>query len=162
MRSSAGFYWSRAFAGLDSADREAVDAICAGADTDFIVTGHTVHAGEIVSYGGRIFDVDVGMTPTYGENPPSTPRLHGRCRRIRRAWRGEGAEISAWSAVHGLASLRVEGGLLGTEDHTQTYGVVLPTLLLGLGVSPELAGPALETTLRLWGQGVSLVGGPPR
>jgi hypothetical protein len=52
--------------------------------------------------------------------------------------------------------------LLGTEDRTQTYGVVLRTLLLGLGVSPELAGPALETTLRLWDQGVSLVGGPPR
>lgn len=61
----------------------------------------------------------------------------------------QGAEISAWSAVHGLASLLVEGGLLGAGDRTQTYGFVLRTLLLGLGVSPELAGPPLGTTLRV-------------
>jgi AcrR family transcriptional regulator len=52
----------------------------------------------------------------------------------------QGAEISAWAAVHGVASLLVEGGLLGA-DGTQSYGPVLRTLLLGLGVSPELAVP---------------------
>ncbi len=57
----------------------------------------------------------------------------------------QGAEIAAWSAVHGLASLLVEGGLLGTEDRTRTCGLVLRTLLVGLGVPPELAGPALAT-----------------
>lgn len=54
-----------------------------------------------------------------------------------------GAEIAAWSAVHGLASLLVEGGLSATADGTRTCGLVLRTLLLGLGVSPELAGPPL-------------------
>jgi AcrR family transcriptional regulator len=53
----------------------------------------------------------------------------------------EGAEISAWSAVHGFASLLVEGGLpLGVPERAQAYGVVQRMLLLGLGVSPELAG----------------------
>jgi AcrR family transcriptional regulator len=56
----------------------------------------------------------------------------------------QGAEIVAWSAVHGLASLLVEGGLpLGNAQRAQAYGLVLRTLLLGLGVSPELAGPPL-------------------
>ena len=61
----------------------------------------------------------------------------------------EGAEIAAWAGVHGLASLLVEGGLLGAGDRTQSYGFVLRTLLLGLGVSPELAGPPLGTALRV-------------
>jgi AcrR family transcriptional regulator len=56
----------------------------------------------------------------------------------------QGAEISTWAAVHGLASLLVEGGLpLGAAEGARTYGVLLRTLLLGLGVSPELAGPQL-------------------
>jgi hypothetical protein len=37
---------------------------------DFIVTGHTPHPGVIKCYGGRIFDIDVGMTPACGENTP--------------------------------------------------------------------------------------------
>jgi AcrR family transcriptional regulator len=54
----------------------------------------------------------------------------------------QGAEISAWSAVHGLASLLVEGGLpLGAVERARAHGVLLRTLLLGLGVSPDLAGP---------------------
>jgi AcrR family transcriptional regulator len=63
----------------------------------------------------------------------------------------QGAEISAWSAVHGLASLLVEGGLLDGGDRARTHGVVLRTLLLGLGVSPDLAGPPLEVPLRVPG-----------
>jgi AcrR family transcriptional regulator len=61
----------------------------------------------------------------------------------------KGAEISAWSTVHGFASLLVAGGVLGTGDVAQTYPAVLRTLLLGLGVSPGLAGPPSGTTLRV-------------
>ncbi len=54
----------------------------------------------------------------------------------------QGAEIAAWSAVHGLASLLVEGGLrLSGAERSRAYGAVLRMLLIGLGVSPELAGP---------------------
>jgi AcrR family transcriptional regulator len=53
----------------------------------------------------------------------------------------QGAEISAWSAVHGFASLLVEGGLpLGAAERARASGVVHRMILLGLGVSPELAG----------------------
>ena len=56
----------------------------------------------------------------------------------------QGAEITAWSAVHGLASLLVEGGLpLDAAERAKAYGALHRTLLLGLGVSPELAGPPL-------------------
>jgi AcrR family transcriptional regulator len=60
-----------------------------------------------------------------------------------------GAEIAAWSAVHGFASLLVEGGLpLGAAERARAYGVVQRMLLLGLGVSPDLAGPPLGTPPR--------------
>jgi AcrR family transcriptional regulator len=60
----------------------------------------------------------------------------------------QGAETFAWSAVHGFASLLVEGGLpLGAAERTRAYGVVQRMILLGLGVSPELAGPPLGATL---------------
>jgi AcrR family transcriptional regulator len=60
----------------------------------------------------------------------------------------QGAEISAWSAVHGFASLLVEGGLpLGAAERARAYGVVQRMILLGLGVSPDLAGPPLGATL---------------
>jgi hypothetical protein len=55
-----------------------------------------------------------------------------------------GADIAAWSAVHGFASLIVEGAVpLGAGERARAYGAVRRTLLLGLGVSPELAGPPL-------------------
>jgi AcrR family transcriptional regulator len=54
----------------------------------------------------------------------------------------EGAEIAAWSAVHGFASLLVEGGLrLEAAERATAYAVVQRMILLGLGVSPGLAGP---------------------
>lgn len=60
----------------------------------------------------------------------------------------QGAEISAWSAVHGFASLLVEGGLpLGAAERARAYAVVQRALLIGLGVSPDLAGPPLGATL---------------
>jgi AcrR family transcriptional regulator len=59
-----------------------------------------------------------------------------------------GAEISAWSAVHGFASLLVEGGLpLDAAERARAYGVVQRMILLGLGISPDLAGPPLGATL---------------
>jgi AcrR family transcriptional regulator len=54
----------------------------------------------------------------------------------------QGAEVSAWSAVHGLAALLVEGGLpLDDEQRARAYEAVQRMMLLGLGVSPELMGP---------------------
>ena len=67
---SASFFWCRDFGGPRLRDTAAVEAICERAGTDFIVTGHTVHRGRIERYGGRIFDIDVGMTPAYGGNLP--------------------------------------------------------------------------------------------
>ena len=59
-----------------------------------------------------------------------------------------GAETFAWSAVHGFASLLVEGGLpLGAAERARAYGVVQRMILLGLGVAQELAGPLLRPTL---------------
>lgn len=53
-----------------------------------------------------------------------------------------GAEIATWSAVHGFASLLVEGGLpLGPAERARAYAVVQQMFLLGLGVAPDLAGP---------------------
>ena len=60
----------------------------------------------------------------------------------------QGAEVSAWSAVHGFASLLVEGGLrLDPAERAAALGSVHRMLLLGLGVSPELAGPPLGARL---------------
>ncbi len=53
-----------------------------------------------------------------------------------------GADLAAWSAVHGLASLLVERTVpLGGDERARACAVVLRTLLLGLGVSPGLAPP---------------------
>jgi AcrR family transcriptional regulator len=54
----------------------------------------------------------------------------------------EGAEFAAWSGVHGLSSLLVEGALtLDATGRAQAFGVVRRNLLLGLGASPTLLGP---------------------
>lgn len=68
--SQASLFWCRDFRRLGGAEPAAAARICERADTDFIVTGHTMHPGRIVAYGGRIFDIDVGMTPAYGPNEP--------------------------------------------------------------------------------------------
>lgn len=53
-----------------------------------------------------------------------------------------GAEIAAWSAVHGLASLLVEEALPHTAaERGRAFAVLRRTLLLGLGCDPSLAGP---------------------
>ncbi len=62
----------------------------------------------------------------------------------------QGAEIPAWSAVHGLASLLVEGGLpLDAAERARAYGAVQRMMLLGLGVPSDLAGPALGAPANL-------------
>jgi AcrR family transcriptional regulator len=56
-----------------------------------------------------------------------------------------GAEIAAWSSVHGLASLLVSESLpLGAAERAQALGLIQRTLLLGLGCAPELLGPPAE------------------
>jgi AcrR family transcriptional regulator len=55
----------------------------------------------------------------------------------------EGAEISAWSGVHGLASLLVSEAMpLGPAERTQALGLLLRTQLLGLGCAASLLGSA--------------------
>jgi hypothetical protein len=48
----------------------------------------------------------------------------------------------AWAAVHGLASLVVEGSLpLSAAERAEAMAGLARNLLLGFGVSPALAGP---------------------
>ncbi len=62
----------------------------------------------------------------------------------------EGAEIVAWSSVHGLASLVVEGALhLSAEERSTALDLILRTLLLGRGGSEELVAPAARGKRRL-------------
>ncbi len=70
LKGSASFFWCRSFRRLEDATPEAIESICDAANVDYIVTGHTPHPGKIMNYGGRIFDIDVGMTPDYGTNTP--------------------------------------------------------------------------------------------
>jgi AcrR family transcriptional regulator len=54
-----------------------------------------------------------------------------------------GAELPAWSFVHGLASLLVDGVLSLTKaQRADALRVAVRTLLAGLGADPELLGPA--------------------
>jgi AcrR family transcriptional regulator len=62
-----------------------------------------------------------------------------------------GAEVTAWTGVHGLASLLVEGALpLGPAERAQAVALLGRTILTGLGCPPGLvgapaaAGPALH------------------
>jgi AcrR family transcriptional regulator len=56
-----------------------------------------------------------------------------------------GAEISAWSAVHGLASLLVAEAMpLTPAERAEAIGLVLRTQLLGLGCARSLLGPAVK------------------
>ncbi len=55
-----------------------------------------------------------------------------------------GAELPAWSMVHGLASLLVAKALpLGPAERAQATALTLRTLLRGLGCAPRLLGPAV-------------------
>jgi hypothetical protein len=62
-----------------------------------------------------------------------------------RAQARQGAEIAAWSMVHGLASLLVDGALeLGARERVQAMVLLGRTLLLGLGCRPSIAGPVAD------------------
>jgi AcrR family transcriptional regulator len=58
----------------------------------------------------------------------------------------DSAALVAWSSVHGLAGLIVEGALeMGARDRAGAVEAVTRTLLLGLGAPPELLVQARET-----------------
>lgn len=65
----AEIFWDRTYGELACATQSQIAALCRKVGVDVIVTGHTYHSA-ITVYGKRIFDIDVGMTPTYGENMP--------------------------------------------------------------------------------------------
>jgi hypothetical protein len=46
-----------------------LEDLCRDVGVNYIVTGHTPHH-TVTVYGERIFDIDVGMTPVYGEGMP--------------------------------------------------------------------------------------------
>ena len=61
---------------------------------------------------------------------------------VLRAEARAGAEISAWSIVHGLASLLVEGAVKFTKaERLETIRLTGGTLLAGLGCDAALLGP---------------------
>ncbi len=62
------YFWERRFDYLREGDAE---RLVEKLGVDYIVVGHTVHKGGIKSFDNRIFDIDVGMTPAYGENTPT-------------------------------------------------------------------------------------------
>lgn len=54
-----------------------------------------------------------------------------------------GAEIAAWSGVHGLAALLVDGALqLSARERGEAVRAVTRSFLLGLGCDPALVPPA--------------------
>lgn len=54
-----------------------------------------------------------------------------------------GAEIAAWSSVHGLSSLLVEGALdLDSEGRASVVRAMARTLLIGLGCDPSMIRPS--------------------
>jgi hypothetical protein len=54
----------------------------------------------------------------------------------------QGAEIAAWSTVHGLASLLADGAIeLSARERVEATAQLGRTLLLGFGCPPSIAGP---------------------
>ncbi len=68
----AEFVWDRSYSTPEPISKSSVDSLCQAVGVDFIVTGHTPHSSVdgIKVHHGRIFDIDVRMTPAYGENMP--------------------------------------------------------------------------------------------
>ncbi|MAE13628.1 hypothetical protein CMO92_03610 [Candidatus Woesearchaeota archaeon] len=60
-------FWERRFEELGQNE---VDGLVEELGVDYLVVGHTPHE-RITSFFGKIFDIDVGMTPRYGEGEPA-------------------------------------------------------------------------------------------
>lgn len=61
-------FWDRTIPKGSGKDAE---KLCKNLDVDYIVIGHTPQReGQIANYGNRIFNIDIGMCPDYGENEP--------------------------------------------------------------------------------------------
>lgn len=61
-------FWDRTFPKMS--DSDAVEVI-KKLGVDYIVIGHTPNRNGIIrSYGDKIFNIDIGMSPKYGENDP--------------------------------------------------------------------------------------------
>lgn len=60
-------FWDRQ---LNSLNSEEVGELVRNVDVDYVVIGHTPQKG-ITGFGDRIFNIDVGMCPTYGEGEPA-------------------------------------------------------------------------------------------
>ncbi len=75
LTSSASFFWNRSFWRLEDASPAEAARICEAVGVDMIVTGHTARPPRITCYGGRIFDLDVGMSPWFWRSPdrPNPP-----------------------------------------------------------------------------------------
>jgi hypothetical protein len=67
--------------------------VCAAIGVDYIVSGHTPHS-RITAYGERIFRVDAGMTPAFGENEPQALVFTSSGARVVRADAGDTALVS--------------------------------------------------------------------
>ncbi len=61
-------FWDRSFPRID--DESVAEDVVKRVGVDHIVIGHTPGT-EIKNYFNRIFNIDVGMTPAYGENEPA-------------------------------------------------------------------------------------------
>jgi hypothetical protein len=60
-------FWDRRIPGMEIPE---LQEMCAGLHVDHIVIGHTPQKG-IKNYGNLAFNIDVGMSPKYGEGEPA-------------------------------------------------------------------------------------------
>ncbi|MBS3169916.1 serine/threonine protein phosphatase [Candidatus Woesearchaeota archaeon] len=60
-------FWDRQ---LNSLNREEVEELVRNVGVDYVVIGHTPQEG-VTCFGDHIFNIDVGMCPTYGEGEPA-------------------------------------------------------------------------------------------
>lgn len=61
-----GVFWGRDFRKMPEKE---IEQVVKAIGADFLVTGHTPH-DSIKVYAGKVFDIDAGMCPAYGENEP--------------------------------------------------------------------------------------------
>lgn len=63
----SGIFWGRDFRKMPEKE---IEQVVSSLGMDFLVTGHTPH-DSIKVYAEKVFDIDVGMCPAYGENEPT-------------------------------------------------------------------------------------------